>query len=221
MNNSASLSEAQKLALRRIEEYPAPYVIGVDEVGIGPWAGPVVVAGCVLRKGWSDASIKDSKCLTPNRRKEASKIIRENALLHVILDSPNTMIDAHGIGVVRAWLTESVILYCLRRFPDALVVQDGDVPIPVAGNPPMIWLAKADAYVTSVSAASVIAKEHRDAYMIEQHKFYPQYGFKKHKGYGTEFHAQQLELYGLCPLHRTSYKPVASVMEMHKRATVA
>jgi ribonuclease HII len=202
------LGVAQQRALQLIAEYPLPYLIGIDEVGVGSWAGPVVVAGCVVTAGWRDAAVKDSKQLTQKRRQVARDIILRSALASVVLEASSDIIDQYGIGKVHAWLTEGVALYCLRRFPDALVIQDGELPIPVGGGPPMVWLAKADVHVPAVSAASVLAKEHRDKYMREQHALYPAYGFNTNMGYGTPQHHKGLQQVGTCPLHRISYKPV-------------
>jgi len=217
MKGQASLDWAQQRALQCIEDHSSEYILGVDEVGVGSWAGPVTVAGCVFPSGWKNPAVKDSKQLTPLRRHEARKVVLQEALMSVVLEAPNTVIDEYGMQEVHAWLTEGVIFYCLRRYPSALVVQDGETPVAVEGNPPMIWLAKADVYVPSVSAASVLAKEHRDAFMREQHGAYPSYGFRTNMGYGTPQHQVGLHRVGVCPLHRMSYKPVAAAERAYRK----
>lgn len=212
----------QELALEKIAKHPAEYVLGIDEVGMGSWAGPVVVAGVVLPKGWSHKDVKDSKKLTPKRRVKAKAIILRACVAHVVLESSNTEVDKHGIKRVRDWLTEGCALYCLRRFPQALIVQDGDVPVVIDGKPQdMVWLAQADVHVPAVSAASILAKVHRDAFMVEQHKLYPHYGFKTNMGYGTPAHKNGILSHGVTPLHRQSYKPIKNFMKIASVAAMS
>jgi ribonuclease HII len=199
----------QELALEKIADHPAEHILGIDEVGMGCWAGPVVVAGVVLPKGWSHPKVKDSKKLSPKQRVKAKAIIRHAALTHVVLEASNKMVDEYGIKTVRDWLTEGCALYCLKRYPDALIVQDGDIPVVIDGKPQnMVWLAQADVHVPAVSAASVVAKVHRDSFMVEQHKVYPNYGFNTNMGYGTPTHKKGLETHGVTEIHRRSYKPI-------------
>jgi ribonuclease HII len=199
----------QELALEKIAKHTSEYVLGIDEVGMGCWAGPVVVAGVVLPKGWSHKSVRDSKKLSPKQRVKAKAIILHECLTHVVLEASNEMVDEYGIKRVRDWLTEGCALYCLRRYPKALIVQDGDVPVVIDGSPQdMVWLAKADVYVPAVSAASVLAKVHRDTFMVSQHKYYPHYGFNTNVGYGTPVHMAGLKAHGVTKLHRRSYKPI-------------
>ena len=198
---------SQELALEKIANSPSEHVIGIDEVGMGCWAGPVVVAGAVLPKGWSDPKVKDSKKLTPKQRVKAKAIILRESVAHVVLEASNVMVDQYGIGQVRDWLTEGCALYCLRRYPDALVVQDGDVPVVIGDQPQnMVWLA--NVYVPAVSAASVLAKVHRDSFMKFQATLHPHYGWNTNMGYGTPAHVSGLKSHGVTELHRRSYKPI-------------
>ena len=209
------LHESQIHALEKIGASDAEYVIGVDEVGLGSWAGPITVAAAVLPKGWSHPSVKDSKQLTKVGRRKADALIRTVALSHCILSSNNEEIDQVGIGTARELLTLVCIEYCLRYFPDALVVQDGDLPVLLGGPPSsyLVWLPKADVLVPAVSAASVLAKVYRDNFMMNQAQVYPGYGFETNVGYGSEKHMDGLHRYGLCPLHRRSYRPVKKFMK--------
>lgn len=210
-------TEAQKWALGRIESYTSEYVIGIDEVGMGCWAGPVVVAGAVLPKGWSHKDVKDSKKLSPKRREKAWTILQESVLARAVLWADNTVVDQYGVHRVREWLTEGAALYCLRRFPEALIVQDGDVPAVIGGAPQnMVWLAQADVYVPAVSAASVIAKVSRDRYMKQMHAQYPHYGWGTNMGYGTDAHSAGLLVHGACALHRRSYRPVQRLSKQYE-----
>jgi ribonuclease HII len=214
-----TLNDSQMRALEKIEASPAPYVIGIDEVGMGSWAGPVVVAGVVLPKGWKHKDIKDSKKLSPKRRELAFQLVTQHSLARVVLWSNNQEIDRHGIRTVRDWLTEGAALYCLRRYPDALIVQDGDVPVVIGGIPQnMVWLSKADVFVPAVSAASCLAKVSRDAYMRQVHDTYPHYGWDTNMGYGTQAHSEGLLEHGACPLHRMRYKPVIRLNAEHARS---
>lgn len=203
----------QELALEKIAKHPSEQVLGIDEVGMGCWAGPVVVAGVVLPKGWHHSKVKDSKKLKQGRSLKklvaAKAIVLRESLTHVVLEASNKMVDQYGIKQVRDWLTEGCALYCLRRFPDALIVQDGDVPVVIDDRPQnMVWLTEADVHVPAVSAASVLAKVHRDYHMAEQHKLYPHYGFNTNMGYGTPVHRAGLKSHGVTELHRRSYKPI-------------
>jgi ribonuclease HII len=211
------VSAAQQQALERIEQTPVECVIGIDEVGMGCWAGPVVVAGVVMPKDWRDPDVKDSKQLTPKRRKAARDKVLAAALAHVVLEGSNALVDRLGVRRVQELLTEGVALYCLRRFPDALIIQDGDIPVMVGNMPQkMVWLAKADVLVPAVSAASVLAKVHRYTLMHAAHKTYPAYGFDRNVGYGTALHMRGLEAAGACPLHRMSYSPVKRLSLRHR-----
>jgi ribonuclease HII len=204
------LSPQQERALERIASSSVEHVIGIDEVGMGSWAGPVVVAAVTVKKGWDHNEVVDSKRLSHRARLEAwSKHILPNAVAHCVLSQPSEAIDAEGIGKVRARLTESAAIYCRHRFPDALVVQDGDLPIEVDGSAAnVVWLPNADVVVPAVSAASILAKVTRDLYMRKMAELYPGYGFETNVGYHSKKHVLGLERLGPTPIHRLSYKPV-------------
>lgn len=204
------LTEMQMRALEKIGASDAQYVIGVDEVGLGSWAGPVVVAAAVLPREWKHSEVTDSKKLSPKKREKADAIVREAVLMHCIFSGDNLEVDARGVHRMREALTVQASMKCLEYFPDALVVQDGDLPILLSGSPPprLVWLPKADLLVQAVSAASILAKVYRDHFMKEQAKLYPGYGFETNVGYGSKKHSEGLEKLGVCPLHRLSYKPI-------------
>jgi ribonuclease HII len=182
-------------------------IVGVDEVGRGPWAGPLVMAAVVL--GTEIEGLTDSKKLTKKRREELSKII---------------LAEAHAVGIgwvsageldelgMSAALTEC----CLRalrqiKAPFHEIIIDGTVNL-LKGTPLekyVTTMKKADLLVPSVSAASIVAKVARDAYMTEQDGIYPGYKFGSHAGYGTAAHSAALELLGPTPLHRMSFAPLA------------
>jgi len=206
-----AVSLEQARALANINRSSANYIIGIDEVGLGPWAGPVTVGAVVMPKGWSHEEVRDSKKLSHKGRLRARTIILKTCLAHCTLDCTARDIDRYGIKKAHALLTEGAALYCLRRFPDALIVQDGDIPVAIDGRPyqySMVWLSKADVLVPAVSAASVLAKLHRDARMVELSRRYPHYDFEHNKGYHSLKHVEGLEHHGICSIHRRSYKPV-------------
>jgi ribonuclease HII len=199
----------QQRALEKIQASTSPTVIGIDEVGMGCWAGPVTVAGVVVPARWDAEGVKDSKALSPKQRKRAEETIKSQALSFAILSASNVEVDTEGVHHARERLTEQVALLLLEHFPDALIVQDGDIPVVIGGRPQnMVWMAKADALVPAVSAASILAKVCRDEFMVAQSKLYPGYAFERNMGYGVPSHVDGLRRYGPCPLHRRSYKPV-------------
>ena len=186
-------------------------VAGLDEVGRGCWAGPVVAAAVVLplerlREGPGLlAGVDDSKRLTARQREEAAGRIREAALgVGLGLASP-ALVDALGIvGATRLAMRQA--LGRLPLAPDFLLV-DGLLRLNLSR--PQRALVHGDARCLSIAAASVVAKVYRDALMVEWDAGYPGYGFAAHKGYGTRRHQEALRWLGPCPLHRRSFAPVA------------
>lgn len=187
-------------------------IVGIDEVGRGPWAGPLVV-GAVVLGGAQIEGLTDSKKLTKSRRQVLSEQILEQAAANGLgwVDS----VELDELGIKRG-----LEVACRRaleqiQVPYHEIIIDGTVNL-LAGTGKADYvttLKKADLLVPSVSAASIIAKVARDDWMEEQAKNYPDYGFEKHMGYGTALHKQALELYGPTPLHRRSFKPVAEIVK--------
>lgn len=191
-------------------------VAGLDEVGRGPLAGPVVAVAVVLPRGFSHDGIKDSKLLTPRQREQLAPMIKSHA-------------DSWGLGVVEvdeideinilkaSLLAMAKALDSLGSMPDFILI-DGNQPIPLelfnagagcAGSPPrQKTIVKGDRLCLSIAAASIVAKVARDDMMIELDKRYPEYGFAAHKGYGSAAHLEALRRYGPSPIHRRSFKPV-------------
>lgn len=187
-------------------------IMGIDEVGRGPWAGPLVVGAVVLPDGLVIDGLTDSKKLTAKRRTELDATIRSQAL-------------GWGLGWVHAdeldevGLSEALRLATIRaveavKVPYHEIIIDGTINFlkETAKGPYVTTLPKADFLVPAVSAASIIAKVARDAYMAEQDAQYPGYGFALHVGYGTARHSQALEKNGITPLHRKSFAPIAKLI---------
>lgn len=180
-------------------------IAGTDEAGRGPLAGPVVAAACILPENISLPGIDDSKKLTRSEREYFYKRITEDPeiLTSVSVVAPGT-IDAMNI------LQAS--LYAMKLAIEKLSVQPDLVLVDGLHVPRIDRKAHAivdgDALSISIAAASIVAKWIRDQIMEEYHKIWPEYGFNKHKGYGTPSHKKALELEGICPIHRMSYAPV-------------
>jgi ribonuclease HII len=180
-------------------------VAGVDEAGRGPIAGPVVACACVLPKGAVFQNLKDSKQLSS---KEIEVLYQE------LLSCPGVDYSVAIVGpevidrinILQATLDAMrIALEHLKVLPEMALVDGKQVPRSRCRCIPVV---KGDAHCPSISAASVIAKYTRDELMREYDSSWPQYGFAKHKGYGTEFHLSQLEVYGPCPIHRLSFAPL-------------
>lgn len=184
-------------------------IIGIDEVGRGCIAGPVVAAAVVLRG--PVAGVRDSKKLTARQRGLLVPHIQAAASHHALGEASIAEID--DINILQA------TFLAMRRAVEALGLDPSQAQLRVDGNllPPWVaeqgWMAEAliggDDLEPSIAAASILAKEHRDGFMGLQDILYPGYGFAKHKGYGTAFHLAAMDQLGVCPLHRRSFAPVA------------
>ena len=183
-------------------------VAGVDEAGRGPLAGPLSVAAVILPERFKHRELNDSKQLNEARRERIYEELTQTDGLHwqVVLIGVE---EIDRINILRATHEG------MRRAVDGLAVRPEVVLIdglPVPGFPyPQEALVGGDARSFSIAAASIIAKVTRDRYMMEAAKEHPQYGFDRHKGYGTPGHLAALRQHGPCPLHRRSFAPVAQL----------
>ena len=191
------------------EPLQGAHVAGVDEVGRGPLAGPVVAAAVVLHPQRPIAGLRDSKVLTADERETLAASIRERALAWALGRAEVAEVDR--INILRATLV------AMRR---AVVALAADVHLAyVDGNIapalpcPAVTVVGGDATVPAISAASIIAKVARDAEMRSAAADYPGYGFEHHKGYATRTHLAALQRLGPTPLHRRSFAPVAAAWE--------
>ena len=181
---------------------------GVDEAGRGPLAGPVVAAAVILDDLQPIKGLADSKVLTALRREKLYDEIRAKALCCSIAMATVEEIDS--LNILQA------TMLAMRRAVEGLRLKP--VKVLVDGNrlPTLSILAEAivkgDARIPSISAASILAKVHRDRWCEQFHLEYPQYGFAGHKGYGTAEHLAALREHGVCPQHRRSFSPVAEVL---------
>lgn len=188
------------------DDQPTPVLMlaGVDEVGRGPLAGPVIAAAVILDPSRPITGLRDSKKLTAARRAELAEIIEAQAL---------------AVGIGRAEVAEIDLLNILRASllameravanlavqPDVVYV-DGNITPTLAM--PAVAIVGGDDRVASISAASIVAKVIRDREMDRAAAHYPNYGFERHKGYATAAHLEALERFGPSPLHRTSFAPI-------------
>jgi len=179
-------------------------IAGVDEVGRGSLAGPVVAAAVVLDGRCLVPGVDDSKCLTAPERERAAAAIRSHAVAFAVAAISPEIIDR--INILEATrLAMSEALSRLRPAPDCAVVD----AVRLSGfRFPCIPLVRGDCFSYAVAAASIVAKVERDRMMVELDREYPQYGFAAHKGYGVPEHLEALSAYGPSPIHRLTYKPV-------------
>lgn len=183
-------------------------VAGIDEVGVGPLAGPVVASAVILRRCCRIDGLTDSKRLSPRKREIVAEQIKQVAVAWAIGRADVAEIDQKNV-LQATWLAMQRAFAGLDVVPSYVVVDGKYVPdLPCAGRA----IVGGDGLVAEISAASVLAKVCRDAEMVSWDLVYPQYGFAVHKGYGTARHLEALKQHGPCPIHRQSFAPVRAVM---------
>lgn len=176
-------------------------ICGVDEAGRGPLAGPVFAAAVILPEGLEIEGVKDSKKLTEKKREVLFDIIKEKALAYCVASA--SVEEIERLNILRA------DMLAMKRAVEGLQVE-ADFAI-IDGNKtpeltiPCEAIVKGDAKSESIAAASILAKVSRDRLMLELAKKYPEYGFEKHKGYGTKAHSEAILKYGPCEIHRPSF----------------
>ena len=187
-------------------------ICGIDEAGRGPIAGPLVVAGCIFKFQVPSSEFQvtdpelykwfnmltDSKKLSTKKREELFEIIKENSIYHIVFVD-NKTIDKKGLS----FAIKSALLEIKNTLTAKKYLFDGNSNFGVEGIETII---KGDAKIKEVSAASILAKVSRDKYMLEIADNYPMYNFKKHKGYITKEHIEEIKKYGFSEIHRKSYK---------------
>jgi ribonuclease HII len=193
-------------------EDSADLIAGVDEAGRGPLAGPVVAAAVILDPMRPIAGLKDSKQLTEETREQLAPIIKERALDWSVAHATVEEIDELNILQATMLAMKRAVAGLTVR-PNLVLVDGNRVPhLDIAVNA----VVGGDETVAAISAASIIAKTTRDHWLMDLDRQYPEYGFAKHKGYGTAEHMAAIEKYGPLPVHRKSFGPIKKLIEMRK-----
>ena len=200
-------------------------ILGIDEVGRGPYAGPLVIGACILplnRKNFSWISeLNDSKKLSEKKREELYKKIKSEAPASATGWVSSKELDEIGMSeALRLATRRAVEKIREQKAPFSEIVIDGisNFLIDTTLEKYVTTMKKADFFVKEVSAASIVAKVERDNYMKDLAKKYPGYGFENHVGYGTALHQKAMEELGLTPEHRRSFAPVAKIAKLEKPA---
>ncbi|MBI9009858.1 MAG: ribonuclease HII [Tenericutes bacterium] len=185
------------------------YVVGVDEVGRGPLAGALVAAAVILDPNNPIIGLNDSKQLSHKKRVELLKEIKEKALAYAY-----HFVDVETIDKINIYQSSKLaMIESIKKLDiqaefilsDAMPLKEAEIPYEA--------IIKGDTLSASIAAASILAKETRDDYMIEMDKLYPGYGFRNHKGYPTKAHLAAMDQIGICDIHRKSYKPVQKIIQ--------
>lgn len=202
----------EKLSQYEEEAFSSGYELigGVDEVGRGPLAGPVVAAIVILPKGTKIQGINDSKKLSPHQRERLCKTIA-----NISIDWGIGIVDERKIDEINilqaTYIAMGRAVQSLKTKPHFLLVDGRKIPHLDIPQKPII---KGDQLSISIASASILAKVVRDRMMIEYDKEFPQYGFAKHKGYGTTLHIESIKKYGICKIHRRSFEPIKSMRNL-------
>jgi len=203
------MKEKELERLNKLKEYEQSlysdnlkYICGIDEAGRGPLAGPVVVAAVIMPKDSMIEGVNDSKKVSEKKREALYEKITNEAIAYSIAIIDHNRIDE--INILNA--TKEGLTNCIKDLavkPDRILV-DALEKIDTC-KIPYTSIIKGDAKCYSIAAASIIAKVTRDRIMRQWDEIYPEYGFEKHKGYGTAMHIKAIKEYGLCPIHRKSF----------------
>lgn len=188
----------------------AGMIIGVDEAGRGPWAGPLCASCVLIKRNQTFKGLRDSKRMTPKTRESMQITLKKQASSIGVGWASVDEIDSQGLS----YATKLAMMRAYRQIPKikAEVIVDGAVNY-LEDVDNSSSLVRADMTVQAVSAASCIAKYHRDMYMQSLARQYPEYGFSLHKGYGTKLHQEALNLHGVSICHRRSFAPIKAIVE--------
>ncbi len=198
--------ELEKERIEKLREYEEKYseyefIAGIDEVGRGPLAGPVVTCAVILPRGCRILGINDSKKLSAEKREELYDIIMEEALaVSIGINSPERIDEINILQATYEAMRQSIDKLSIK--PDILLNDAVNIP---GVNIPQVPIIKGDAKSITIGAASIIAKVTRDHMMEEYDRIYPGYDFKSNKGYGSEAHIKALKELGPCDIHRRSF----------------
>lgn len=194
-----------------MDEMPiAKLVAGIDEAGRGPLAGSVVAAAVILDATRPIAGLTDSKKLSPVRRAALELEIKYRALAWTVAEASHDEVD--NLNILQAsLLAMRRALLGLGIRPEQVLI-DGN-RLPRVEGYSMLAIVRGDLTEDCISAASILAKEHRDRQMLELDRLYPEYGFARHKGYPTAMHRERLRQHGVSPVHRRSFAPVRELLQ--------
>ena len=185
---------------RKHIERGCKYVAGVDEVGRGPLAGPVVCAAAIMPMDDIIDGVDDSKKLSEKKREKLFDLIKEKAIAYCIYQVSQTEIDEINIlNAVKKCMVKAVEGLSIK--PDITLVDGVDTALPINAE----YVVKGDANSYTIGCASILAKVYRDRLMVEYAKEFPEYGFEKHKGYGTKVHIDKIKEIGPCKLLRKTF----------------
>ena len=182
-------------------------ILGIDEAGRGPLAGPLTVAGVIFPLGYENPLIYDSKALSEKKREELYQVIINDALYYEIQLVKEEIIDKLNIYMA----DKQAMIQIAKDLPAPVVLTDA-MPFEMEDKR-IISIIKGDQKSISIAAGSILAKVTRDRIMKEYDLLYPEYGFAQNKGYPTAQHLKAIEQYGITPIHRRSYGPVARHQE--------
>lgn len=199
------------------DSFDEDLLCGVDEAGRGPLAGPVVAAAVIFKKDHPIEHVRDSKKLNEHQRNELEVKIKKEALCWAIGIASVEEIDSLNI-LQATFLAMKRAVEGLNPQPDFVLVDGNRLPRWNYRSEPIIG---GDDIIPEISAASILAKTYRDRLMLEYAKKYPQYGFEHHMGYGTKEHLEALEKFGVCEIHRKTFRPVTTVLTRSNRKGVA
>lgn len=176
------------------------YIAGIDEVGRGPLAGPVVCCALIMPLDDLIEGVDDSKKIAEPKREKLAALIRERAVAYAIGEvSPQEIDKINILNAVRKCMTSAVNALSVK--PDAVLVDGNDIRLPFAAE----YVVGGDGLSYTIGAASIVAKVYRDQMMKEYGELYPMYAFGSNKGYGTAAHIAAIREHGLCPIHRRSF----------------
>lgn len=191
------------------------FIAGIDEVGRGPLCGPVVACACILPPNYHLDGLNDSKKLSEKKREELYEILIKDALDYGVgVISPKRIDEINILNATKEAMVEA--LNNLKLKPDHVLIDAVKLDIPIESTS----IIKGDALSSSIAAASIIAKVTRDRMMIELGKTYPDYGFEKHKGYGTKAHIEAIKKYGVKDFYRFTFAPINDLIKENKEEGV-
>lgn len=183
------------------------HIVGTDEVGRGPMAGPLVAAAVILPLDYKIDGLNDSKKLTEKKREELYKEILKHATEVQVY-----FVDVETVDEINVYQASKLaMIKCIQNMHtkvDYILTDAMKLNLDI----PCLDIIKGDIQSASIAAASIVAKVERDHYMIEMDKLYPQYGFKNHKGYVTKAHLEAINKYGVCKIHRRSFAPIKKLL---------